>query len=240
MRNYWLKIFLGAMGIFAIGMIIVTVVRGGIAKVSSVVEGDGPITIPLGLVPFVLAGERLGNLDHVTLYRDSPSRVTEVELEVNLGDSLLSAGLSGCRLAANLEGGHSGRGTNIHVGRGKGDENTFRCVAGDSMPDDLIEYGTAILQPGDVEIPLLLTQDLVNELQSLDFAHDSAAMASGDSGPEIRVPDADSIAAEVERALDSAGIHRARADSIAGSARRFADSIRAEARRQMAEEADAQ
>ena len=56
MRNYWLKILLGALGIFAIGMIGVSLVRGGIAKVHSVVEGDGPITIPLGLIPFVLRG----------------------------------------------------------------------------------------------------------------------------------------------------------------------------------------
>ena len=104
MRNYWLKILFGALGVFAIGMIGVSIVRGGIAKVHSVVEGDGPITIPLGLIPFVLSGEQLGNLDHVTLLRDSPSRVSEVELEVNLWDSLLAQGLSGCRLAANIEG----------------------------------------------------------------------------------------------------------------------------------------
>ena len=240
MRNYWLKILLGAAGIFAIGMIGVSIVRGGMAKVESVVEGDGPITIPLGLIPFVLSGEKLGNLDHVTLHRDSPSRVTEVELEVDLGDSLLSQGLAGCRLAANIEGDKADPDVNIRVGRGKADKNTFRCLAGDSIPADLVEYGTATLQPGDVEIPLLLPLDVVNELQSLDFGHDSAAMASGDSGPQIQVPDADSIAAQVERTLDSLGIQRAGRDSIVGSARRFADSIRAEARRRMAEEADPQ
>ena len=74
MRNYWLKILLGALGIFAVGMIGVTMVRSGIAKVNSVVHGDGPITIPLGLIPFALAGERLGKLDHVTLHREAPTR----------------------------------------------------------------------------------------------------------------------------------------------------------------------
>jgi hypothetical protein len=240
MRNYWLKILLGSVGIFAIGMIGVSIVRGGISKVHSVVAGDGPITIPLGLIPFVLSGERLGNLDHVTLHRDSPSRVTEVELEVNLGDSLLAQGLAGCRLAANIEGNNAGPDVNIRVGRGKNDKNTFRCLAGDSIPADLIEYGTATLQPGDVEIPLLLPLDVVNELQSLDFADDSAAMAAGDSDPQIEIPDADSIAAEVERTLDSLGIQRAGRDSVVGSPRRFADSIRAEARRRMAEAADPQ
>jgi hypothetical protein len=47
MRNYWLRIVLGAAAIFIVGMIGVSLVRGGIAKVNSVVEGDGPITIPL-------------------------------------------------------------------------------------------------------------------------------------------------------------------------------------------------
>ena len=59
MRNYWFKILLGAFGIFAVGMIGVSIARSGIAKVNSVVHSDEPITIPLGLVPFALAGERL-------------------------------------------------------------------------------------------------------------------------------------------------------------------------------------
>jgi hypothetical protein len=239
MRSYWLRIVLGALAIFTVGMIGVSLVRGGIAKVSSVVEGDGPITIPLGLIPFVLSGEKLGNLDHVTLHRDSPSHVSEVELEVDLGDSLLSEGLSGCRLAANFECDHTEPGVNIKVRRNQGEKNTFRCLPGDSIPADLVEYGTAILQPGDVEIPLFLPQDVVNELQSLDFGDDSA-MVSGDSAPQVRVPDADSIRAEVERTLDSLGIQRAGRDSVVGTARRFADSIRAEARKRMAEDADPQ
>jgi hypothetical protein len=77
-------------------------------------------------------------------------------------------------------------------------------------------------------------------LQSLDFADDSAAMGVSDSGPQIQIPDADSIAAEVERTLDSLGIQRAGRDTVVGRARRFADSIRAEARKRMAEEADQQ
>ena len=39
-------------------------------------------------------------------------------------------------------------------------------------PPDFVEYGTAIFNPGEVEVPLLLPADLVNELQSLDLNHD--------------------------------------------------------------------
>ena len=230
MRNYWLKIVLGALGIFAIGMIGVSIVRGHIAKFHSVVEGSGPITIPLGLIPFVLSGERLGNLDQVTLHRESPSRVTEVELEVNLTDSLLAQGLSGCRLAANFEGDNRDKGVDIRVGRGR--NGAFHCVPEDSTPPDLLEYGVATFQPGDIEVPLLIPADVVAELQSLDFAVDSARAAAGDSVREIRIPNTDSIRAEVVRRLDR--------DSIRHVGRRMADSIRAEARKRMAEDADSQ
>ena len=74
MRSYWLRILLGALGIFAIGMIGVTIVRGGHAKMHNVVEGQRPDDHPAGLVPFVLAGERLGNLEHVVLHRDRRPR----------------------------------------------------------------------------------------------------------------------------------------------------------------------
>ena len=237
MRNYWLRILLGALGVFAVGMIGVTIVRSGIAKVNSVVEGDGPITIPLGLIPFVIGGERLGKLDHVTLHRDSPRRVEGVELTVDLADSLLAQGLAGCRLVANIEGDRREQGVNISVGKGNEHKDAFRCLPADSTPADLVEFGVAVLRPGDVEVPLLLPVDLVDELQNLDFGGDPA---SGVDSLEIPVPDTDSIAAQVERQLDSAMLRRDSAGSRAASMRRFADSIRAEAVRQLAEEADQQ
>jgi hypothetical protein len=236
MRNYWLKILLGALGIFAVGMIGVIIVRSGIAKVNSVVHSDEPITIPLGLVPFALAGERLGKLDHVTLYRESPDHVSEVELTVNLADSLLAQGLSGCRLVADIEGDKRERGVNLRVGKDSMDQNAFSCLTGDSTPPAFEEYGTAIFNPGEIEVPLLLPVDLVAELQSLDFDHDSAG---ADSLGEINVP-ADSIAAKVEREIDSAMLGRQPGESRETATRRFADSIRAEAMKRLAEQADQQ
>jgi hypothetical protein len=229
MRNYWLRILLGALGIFVVGLIGVSIVRGAHRKIHSMVEGSGPITIPLGLIPFVLAGERLGNLDRVTLHRESPSRVSDVELGVDLSDSLLAQGLSGCRLAANFEGDSTDKGVNIRVNRDH--NNAFRCVAGDSTPPDLIEFGVVIFQPGDVEVPLLLPAEVVRELQSLDFGNDSARAGASDSSPGIAVPNADSIRAAVASQLKLA-------DSVRSSASRFADSVRAEARKRIAEDAD--
>ena len=236
MRNYWLKILLGAVGIFAVGMIGVTIVRSGIAKVNSVVHSDEPITIPLGLVPFALAGERLGKLDHVTLYRETPNHVSEVELSVELTDSLFAQGLSGCRLVANIEGDDRERGVNIRVGKDSLEGDAFSCLAGDSTPPEFVEYGTAVFNPGEVEVPLLLPVELVSELQSLDLEHEAGA---ADSLGEINVP-TDSIAAQVEREIDSAMLRRKPGESRQAATRRFADSIRAEAMKQLAEQADPQ
>jgi hypothetical protein len=162
--------------------------------------------------------------------------VSEVELTVNLGDSLLAEGLSGCRLVANIEGDSRERGVNIRVGRDSLERNAFSCLAGDSTPDDFVEYGTAIFNPGEVEVPLLLPAELVTELQNLDFGHDSAA---GDSLGGINVS-ADSIAAEVERNLDSTMGRRRPGETRREATRRFADSIRAEAMKRLAEDADSQ
>ena len=86
-----------------------------------------------------------------------------------------------------------------------------------------------------MEVPLLLPADLVNELQSLDLNHDDMARFPG----EINV-EGDSIAARVERELDSALMKRRPGETRQAATRRFADSIRAEAMKRLAEEANPQ
>jgi hypothetical protein len=228
MRNYWLKILLGALAIFAVGMIGVTLARRGIAGVERVVVSDQPLTIPLALVPFELQGERLGKLDHVTLFRKSPQEVTAVELEVNLADSLVARGLAGCRLVANVETrGDSG----IDIRVGPRASTVFYCAGpDDSTTADLLEYGHAKLQPGDIQIPLLLPRDLVKELQHLDFGKGGPATSAeqADSMDEANQDRADSIEAAVQRALERSGEQRRHTmDSLKASVRRLGDSLRA-------------
>lgn len=234
MRNYWLKILLGALAIFAVGMIGVTMARRGIAGVERVVASDQPLTIPLSLIPFELQGERLGKLDHVTLMRKSPNEVTAVELEIQLADSMVARGLQGCRLVANMET-KGDSGIDIHVGPKS--PSVFYCAgAGDTAQADLLEYGHAVLQPGDVKIPLLLTRDMVKELQHIDFGKGgpgAAAEAQADSIAAASEEQGDSISAAVQRALELQGQDRQRAlDSIKASARRLGDSLRAVGLRQ--------
>ncbi|MEA2723293.1 MAG: hypothetical protein QOH59_1064 [Gemmatimonadales bacterium] len=219
MRSYWMRIALGAAAIFIVGMVGLSLVRRGLGTVHGVVHGSGPISIPLAFIPFQLNGDKLGTLQRLTLQREAPNRVTSVELEVKLSDSLLARGLEGCRLAANLESDTTrGPGLNVHGGPFK--DGSFWCAKDDSTSEGLVEYGHAIFHPGNVKVPLLLSEGLVDELQDLDFDNDST--------PTVDEVPVDSIVAAAERTADSvtkAG-HVRMGDSLRAEGRRRGDSAR--------------
>lgn len=219
MRSYWMRILLGAAAIFAIGMLGVTLYRRGAAKVSEVVAGAGPLSIPLPFVPFELGGNRLGRVERLVVNRDAPKKVSSVELEVKLDDSLVAQGLAGCRLAANLESDSTRPGdVNVHVSRK--DRPFFFCAADDSS---LVEFGTVTLNPGDIEIPLLVPESLADQLQSGMWEGGAAP----DSAEAIAVH-AESLAAKAEKLGDSLGRQHAEfAESMAAWGRHLSDSLRA-------------
>jgi hypothetical protein len=225
MQKYWLRIFIGAFAIFAIGMVGVNLVRRGHAKFHTLLASADPLSIPLGFVPFVLEGERLGQLEEVVILRNTPRQVRAVELEVDLADSLVAQGLRGCRLAANFESDPKEPGLNIRASRGA--RNTFSCLAGDSTPAEFVEFGEAIFQPGEVRVPLYLQAELVTEMHQ--------ALAA-DSTSELAEANADSLADLAELKADSAAEAAASAatrsaDSVGRAGRRLGDSLRAAALR---------
>ncbi|HEV8453746.1 MAG TPA: hypothetical protein VGQ24_02570 [Gemmatimonadales bacterium] len=225
MRNYWVRIAFGALAIFTVGMIGITLARQGVGRVRGVVEGSGPITLPIPFVPFKLDGQKLGTLDKVVLLRDAPKRISAVELQIKLPDSVMARGLEGCRLAANFDAQHNRRGVNVNVGPLS--TGVFSCLQGKDSSAQLQEFGRAIFQPGGVSVPLLLPNDIVDDLKQGNFGSGdedsvaSAAQARADSIAEAANARADSITAEVE----------ARADSIAGRTERLVDSLRTEGER---------
>jgi hypothetical protein len=228
MRNYWLKILLGAFGIFVVGMLGVTLARKGMQKAKLVVSSSGPISIPLAFVPFNLGGSKLGTVDRVTLLRDAPKRVTAVELELNLQDSMVAQGLAGCRLAANLNSEKNHHGFRVHSGQWG--EGTFLCLPSDSANPDFVEYGHALVKPANLTIPLLLPSDMANDLAKGDFDSDSEAVA--DSIAEAAEAHADSMSQAMEERAESIGNAKAeRGRAIGEAARRKAERITREMNR---------
>jgi hypothetical protein len=204
MRTYWLRILLGALAVFAVGMIGVTFARRTRDKVTAVVTGSGPLSIPLPFVPFELEGNKLGRLERLVINREAPKKVSSVDLQVKLDDSLLVQGLAGCRLAANLESDSAKSGdVNFRAHRLE-DRAFFFCAKSDS---GLVEFGTVSLTPGDVTVPLLVPVSLAEQMRAGNW---------GDHN------DADSADVLAQRAESLAGKAEEMADSIAGVAERRA------------------
>jgi len=226
MRNYWLRIVLGALAIFTVGMIGVSLARQGVGRVRHVVEGSGPISVPLAFIPFSLDGQKLGNVNKVVLLREAPKQISAVELEANVGDSAVARGLEGCRLTANFEDNHSPRKIRVETGNFSR-RGVFTCIhAGDSAPG-FQEFGQATFQPGNVTVPLLLPDDMVNDLREGHF--DSDVQDSISAAAEAR---AESIADAAEARADSiAEAATVRADSIVAQSQRLVDSLREEGER---------
>ena len=219
MRSYWMRILLGAAAVFAVGMIIVTIVRHAKESVSAVVMSSEPLTIPLPFVPFELDGTKLGQLERLVVNRDAPKKVSSVDLEVKLDDSLLVQGLAGCRLAANLESDSAKPGdVNIRAHR-MDDKAFFFCAKSDS---GLVEFGTVNLEPGDVTVPLLVPETLAQDLRAGNWGDHE----NGDS-VDLLAERAESLATKAEERADSLAAReerRAAARRVAGS--RLGDSLR--------------
>lgn len=221
MKSYWFKIVLGALGIFAIGMVIVTGIRKAKNQVRVYSETSEPISIPFpfGIVPFRLDGTRLGTVEHLTLLRDSPQGISNIRLVVKLADSVESSRLASCILVV----------TDVeHLDN----RTTFQCQNSDTAGMQLVPYGQVELENDGTTFPLLLPASAVADLRS-EHASDemesridsisSAAEAMADSLSEV----ADSITEANNEMADSIReAAREKADSIREAALRMADSIR--------------
>lgn len=225
MRSYWFRIVMGALAIFAIGMVGITLVRRGTDTVAEVVKGSGPLNIPLAFVPFQLDGSKLGTIEHLMINREAPKKLSSIHVEVKLEDSLVARGLAGCRLAANLDSDSSSSGgdVDVHVRR-MGKDAFFFCAGNDST---LVPFGEVTLNPGEVTVPLLLPQALVEKLKSGDWAHDEDSTASAD----LLAERAESLADEAEAKSDSLDSSHALRQAARLARSHLGDSLRAEGKR---------
>jgi hypothetical protein len=197
-----------------------------------VVEGSGPISVPLAFIPFHLNGQKLGTVSRVVLLRETPKQISAVQLEAKVRDSAVARGLAGCRLTANLDKDQS-PGT-IHIRTGENTVGVFTCLhAGDSAPG-FQEFGQATFQPGGVTVPLLLPDDMVNDLREGHFDNSgmedsvtAAAEAQAESIGNAAEARADSITEAASQRADSILAHRqGLIDSLRAEGRRRADSVR--------------
>jgi hypothetical protein len=170
MRNYWLKIILGAFGIFAVGMSIITVVRSVRTKVTTTIRSSDPIPIPLiGLVPFRVDHDKLGSVSRVEFLRSDPEHVAGVRVVVSLPDSTAIERLRRCEIALDDA-------ENI-------DENsTFRCAEPGTAGAGLEPFGVIAVKGRADSFALLLPQKAVTELRQTTIRLDKSGLHVGRPG----------------------------------------------------------
>ncbi|HEU5305088.1 MAG TPA: hypothetical protein VFU40_10630 [Gemmatimonadales bacterium] len=209
MRNYWLRIALGALTIFVVGMVGVTLVRRGMSGVKEVAEGSGPITIPVAFVPFKLDGQRLGTIRRIRIYRHAPDKVRSVNISVRLADSVSPSRLENCILVA--EGFE-------HFNS----ETTIRCAsAADTAQRDLVDIGEIRLSPAGRSFRLLMPRTAIRELTESD-----SIFVGEDTLSSVEAARFDSIGRAAQREAESTmQAHRSVLDSLNRARRRVADSV---------------
>jgi hypothetical protein len=191
MRNYWLKIVLGALVIFAAGMVIAKGINKGSAAVHEIADGAGPISIPLpGFVPFSLDGTRLGSVRRITMYRSAPKLPSSFAVSVQLADSVPSERLARCIIMLDTTDKQSGGSFNVNA------NTAFRCLTpADTAGRNLVAFGTIKLRSRPDSFAVLVPRQVIADLQR---------EAQGTAGDSVPADLGDSIQAAVKRSLDSA------------------------------------
>lgn len=201
MRNYWLKIILGAFAVFAVGMVVVTMIRSASSNIEAIADGTGPITIPLALVPFELDGQRAGTIRRLVIFRDSTQEPTSVEVTIAVSDSAAAARFGSCILAIRQRQTDAG-GTSTHP-------NAFNCLqAADTAGKDLVQFGELRLRDQEGRYALFAPRDQVEELKSKSSerltASEEAAREAEDSARVARERFADSLTEAADSAHEAA------------------------------------
>jgi len=224
MRNYWIRIALGALGVFVAGMVVVAIVRRLATTVKTVAESSDPITIPLAFVPFRLDGDRLGTFDRAVLIRKSPKKVTALDLGVKLADSASVNRLDDCVLLAKLTAKSAGGGAEFN-------NADFACL----RPDSVIAlgakpFGHVAFEPGGRTVALFVPAEVASDFRRDMIGSDASDTADSIADAADRM--ADSISEAASQTTDSiTAFHEHRADSVRDLALRRADSVRRAAAR---------
>ena len=224
MRNYWIRIALGALGVFAVGMVVVAIVRRLATTVKTVAESSDPITIPLAFVPFRVDGDRLGTFDQAVLIRKSPKKVTALELGVKLEDSASVRRLDDCVLLARFA-------TKAAGGDVEFNDADFACLRPDSATAlGAKPFGHVAFEPGGRTVALFVPAEVASHFRREMMGSDARDAADSIADAAERM--ADSITEAASRTADSiAAFHEHRANSVRDAALRHADSVRRSAER---------
>lgn len=171
MTRYWMKIALGALLIFAVGMAVWVAAKKGMSSVHSVFDTADPISIPIKIVSFRVDGTPLGKIRTIRFLRSAPKQVSSVEVTVRLDSASFADRIRPCTLRIDdVE---------------KIDEHTsFVCVGPDNAgsPGVFEPFGQVLVEGTDIALPLLLPTAAVAGIRNHGRAGADSLAPSGAPG----------------------------------------------------------
>lgn len=194
MRSLWTRIGLGAVGVFALGMLGLTVFRQAAAATSQAVGAaihrtvQGATRAAMHDLAFRLNGEDLGRLRQLSAQRVQQGDLPELAIEVELYEPAFARRLAQCDLTP--ASGPDAQDFDPRQG--------FRCAERSERP--LVGIGTAHFLPGDLVRPILVSRSQAAELRGGD-----PFRATADLSGQVRVTAQDAGGEIVKILADSGG-----------------------------------
>jgi hypothetical protein len=173
MKSFWLKIGFGAVAVFLVGMMLLTLGRQAktaaaealtTALQSSAFTGVSSAASDL---PFRLNGERLGTVQRASIHRVQSGALPEVNLTVQLTDHGAARQLHDCVLVPE-------RDEQFDFDRG------FSCAEG--LKGDLVEVGRIQFLPGNFDRPIMVSRAVAR-----DMSRGEPFEANADLGGAVRI-----------------------------------------------------
>lgn len=169
MDRYWVRIGLGALCVFGVGMTGISLARKGVHEVKAVALG--PVRralthLPQDLLNFRLDGRRIGQIKQIDVSNEGEWTPSSVQIRVALDRE--ADGLADCQL------------TNDRWGEGNRDAR-FRCVTNDEIADeDLVQVGEVRFEPGNLTRPLFAAEHDIRQIDRSDIRGLKATLSSED------------------------------------------------------------
>jgi hypothetical protein len=185
MRSLWTRIGLGALGVFLVGMLLLTLgrqARTAAAEAISSAMQSTPFSRMASAamdLPFRLDGERLGTIRKAEIRRDVSGAVPEIDLTVELSNAGAEPQLGGCVLVPARE-------------RKFDFDSGFTCA--DGAISDLVGVGHVRFTPGGLERPVMVISEVAADMRHGDPFHATADLdgavrltARGEHGELVRL-----------------------------------------------------